>query len=495
LPLNLAQRISVQIMAEQNLKELLDELVKSPIENECLEFKLNFHSIEEIGENISALSNAACIHNQINAYLVFGVEDKTHKIVGTTFRAKTHKKGNEELESWLATRLNPRIDFAIYEFDYETNKHISLLVIPAAQNRPVIFLHQAYIRVGTTTRKLADFEEKERKIWNVGDYLLENDIVKSGLSTSDIVRLLSTETYFELLKIPYPSNQEGVISKFLNEQLIVKQTKDYAITKLGAILFAKDLNEFDTLSRKSVRIIVYKGKGKIETEREKTFAKGYCIDFDNMVDWINGQLPAMEIIGRSRRIDQRAYPEISIRELVANMIIHQDFEKKGFPMVEIFADRVAISNPGQPLIVPERFIDDYVSRNEKMADLMRRANFCEEKGSGMDKVIANNESFHLPPINILVSDMRTTVTIYSYKKLSDLSRIEKINACYQHCCLQYMLNEKMTNQTLRGRFEVEEKNYSTISRIIKEAIQVGAIKEEDPENKAKRYSKYLPFWG
>ena len=482
-------------MTEQKLKELLGELVKLPKESENLEFKLNFHSVEEIGEQISALSNAACIQNQANAYLVFGVEDSTHKIVGTTFSAKKHKKGNEDLEHWLATRLNPRIDFVIYEFDYEEGKHISLFVIPATQNRPVTFLHQAYIRVGSITRKLSDFEEKERKIWKTGDYHLENDIAKSGLSLSDIVRLLSTETYFELLEIPYPSNQEGVINKFLSEQLIVKQAKDYAITKLGAILFAKNLNDFDSLSRKSVRVIIYKGKGKIETVREQIFTKGYCVGFGNMLEWINGQLPANEVIGQAKRIDQRAYPEVSIRELVANMIIHQDFEKKGFPMVEIFSDRVAISNPGQPLIVPERFIDEYVSRNEKMADLMRRSHFCEEKGSGMDKVIANNEAYHLPPINILVDDLRTTVTIYSYQKFSEMSRKEKISACYQHCCLQYMLNEKMTNQTLRERFEVDEKNYSTISRIIKEAIRVGVIKEEDPDNKAKRYSKYLPFWG
>ena len=482
-------------MKVQNLKELLDELVKSPKENECLEFKLNFHSTEEIGEQISALSNAACIQNQANAYLVFGIEDAMHKIVGTTFMAKTHKKGNEDLEHWLATRLNPRIDFAIYEFDYEEDKHISLFVIPAAQNRPVTFLHQAYIRVGTITRKLSEFEEKERKIWNTGDYQLENDIAKSGLSTSDIVRLLSTETYFELLDIPYPSNQEGVIDKFLSEQLIMKQTKNYAITKLGAILFAKNLNEFDSLSRKSVRVIVYKGKGKVETIREQIFTKGYCVGFDDMLEWINGQLPANEVIGKSRRIDQRAYPEVSIRELVANMIIHQDFEKKGFPMVEIFSDRVAISNPGQPLIVPERFIDEYVSRNEQMADLMRRAHFCEEKGSGVDKVIANNEAYHLPPINILVDDLRTTVTIYSYQKLSEMSRKDKINACYQHCCLQYMLNKKMTNQTLRERFDVEEKNYPAVSTVIKNTIGAGLIKNEDPENISKKYSRYIPFWG
>jgi len=482
-------------MTEQNLKELLEELVKSPKENEYLEFKLNFHSTEEIGECISALSNTACIQNQANGYLVFGVEDSTHKIIGTSFKAKNHKKGNEDLEHWLATRLNPRIDFSVYEFDYEADKHISLFVIPATQNRPVTFLHQAYIRVGTITRKLSDFQEKERKIWNTGDYQLENDIAKSGLSASDIVRLLSTETYFELLEIPYPSNQEGVINKFLSELLIVKQTKDYAITKLGAILFAKNLNDFDGLSRKSVRVIVYKGKGKIETVREQIFTKGYCVGFDNMLEWINGQLPANEVIGQAKRIEQRAYPEISIRELVANMIIHQDFEEKGFPMVEIFSDRVAISNPGQPLIVPERFIDEYLSRNEKMADLMRRSHFCEEKGSGVDKVIANNEAWHLPPINILVDDLRTTVTIYSYQKLSEMSRKEKISACYQHCCLQYMLNEKMTNQTLRERFEVEEKNYPSVSTVIRNTIRAGLIKDDDPENKSKKYSRYIPFWG
>jgi len=324
---------------------------------------------------------------------------------------------------------------------------------------------------------------------------LEKDIVKTKLSASEVVGLLSTETYFELLKIPYPSNQAGVIEKFLSEQLILKENSSYSITKLGAILFAKNLNDFDNLSRKSVRVVVYKGKGKIETEREQFFTKGYCVGFESMIDWINGQLPANEVIGMAFRIDQRAYPEISIRELTANCIIHQDFEEKGFPMIEIYSDRVAISNPGKPLIVPERFIDDYLSRNEKMADIMRRANFCEEKGSGMDKVISNNEHYHLPPIDILVSDFRTTVTIYAYQKLSEMSRIDKINACYQHCCLRYMQNEKMTNQSLRERFEVEEKNYPIISTIIKNTIEAGMIKESDPDNKAKRYARYIPFWG
>ena len=481
-------------MTEQNLKELLDELVKSPTENECLEFKRNFHSAEEIGENISALSNAACIHNQTNAYLVFGVEDKTHKIVGTTFKAKTHKKGNEELESWLATRLNPRIDFAIYEFDYDVSQHISLFEIPATKTQPVEFLNKPYIRVGSITRPLSCFPEKQAKIWKKDKPAFEKEIAKDKLLAQDITQLLSTETYFDLMKLPYPTTLQGVIEKFLEEGLVEKTKHQYTITKMGALLFAKNLRDFESIERKSVRVIVYKGKGKIETEREQIFTKGYAVGFEDMMKWIYGQLPASEIIGKARRIDQRSYPEVSIRELAANMIIHQDFEKKGFLMVEIYSDRVAISNPGKPLIVPERFIDGYLSRNEKLADIMRRMGFCEEKGSGMDKVIANNEEYHLPPIDITCDDLRTTITIYTHKKLSELSRIEKITACYQHCCLCYLTGEKMTNQSLRERFEVEEKNYPAISTIIKNTIEAGLIKDLDPDSKSKKYARYIPSW-
>jgi predicted HTH transcriptional regulator len=482
-------------MQAEQLFSLINELRDNPSENEWIEFKHNFHSCEEIGEEISALSNAASIHGQPFGYLVFGIKDKTHDVVGTDLKAKSYKKGNEELENWLATRLNPRIDFSIHEFDYEENKHISLFIIPAAQNRPVTFLHHAYIRVGSYTRKLIDFEEKERKIWKAGAYSLESEIAKHNLSMSEVTGLLSTETYFELMKIPYPTNQAGVIEKLLSERLIIKEKSSYGITKLGALLFAKNLNDFYNVYRKAVRVIVYKGKGKVETEREQIFTKGYCVGFESMMDWINGQLPASEIIGRTFREDKRIYPEISIRELVTNSIIPQDFEENGFPMIEIFADRVDISNPGLPLIVPERFIDEYVSRNEKLADLMRRANFCEEKGSGIDKVIANNELFRLPAIRILAGEIRTTVTIFAYKKLSEMSRKEKIDACYQHCCLRYTQNEKMTNQTLRERFEVEEKNYPIISTIIRNTIDAGFIKDEDPENKSKKYSRYIPFWG
>ena len=480
-------------MNDQQLIELLNELVKQPTESEWVEFKLNFHSEQEIGERISALANGAAIHNQDFGYLVFGIEDKTHIIKGTTFKPKQHKKGNEELEHWLAQRLDPRIDFRIHEFAYDSTRQIAVFVIPAAQNRPVDFFHNSYIRVGSITRKLAEFPEKEAKIWRKKSKPYEQEIAKDNLNASDVIRLLSTETYFDLMRLPYPSNQNGVIEKFITENLVVK-SRGYAITNLGAILFAKSLPEFETVERKSVRVIVYKGKNKVETVREQIGAKGYALGFLGLVDWINSQLPANEEIGKALRKESRMYPEIAIRELVANALIHQDLAVKGFPMIEVFSDRIEISNPGNPLITPDRFIDSYISRNEKLADLMRRMGFCVEKGSGLDKVIFYNELYQLPPINVITDENRTRVTIFSYKTLNDLDKREKIRACYQHSCLKWVSNEKMTNQSLRERFTIDDKNAAIASRIIKDTFEAGMIKEDDPENKSRKHRSYVPFW-
>ena len=480
-------------MEAVQLKDLIDNLVKLPKENEWVEFKLNFHSFEEIGERISALSNGACINNQNFGYLVFGIEDNTHKILGTTFSAKKEKKGGEDFEHWLIMRLSPRIDFEIHEFNYDENRKICLFIIPAAKNQPVGFLHKSYIRVGSITRHLSEFPEKQAKIWRKETVSFEKEIAKSNLSISDIFKFLNTELYFDLMKIPYPSNQEGVIEKFVEEGIVLKD-KLYSISKLGAILFAKNLKEFENINRKSIRVIVYKGKNKVETERELIGTKGYAVGFEGLVDWINSQLPANEEIGKVLRTDSRMYPEIAIRELIANALIHQDFTVKGFPMIEIFSDRIEISNPGTPLVTPDRFIDAYISRNDNLADLMRRMGFCEEKGSGLDKVIFYNELYQLPPINIIDSDNRTKVVIYSYKNLNNLDKKEKIRACYQHAALKYVSNEKMTNQSLRERFNIDDHNYSIASRIIGDSLKEGVIKDDNPENKSKKFAKYIPYW-
>ena len=489
-------------MKTEELQQLLKALINHPNESEWLEFKLNYHSDHEIGERISALSNSACIHQQAYAYLVFGVEDKTHSVLGTTFSPKLAKakgeKGkdsNEELENWLVQRLNPRIDFTIEEFEY-SGKHIALFKIPATYNQPVEFLHTAYIRVGSYTRKLNEFPEKARKIWkNSTNNVFEERIAQENVPADQVIELLNTQSYFELMKIPYPTDRKGVLEKFCSEKFIhLNNDGSYDITNLGALLFAKDLNAFDQLKRKAVRVIVYAGKNKLNTIREVMGNKGYAVGFENLIEWINGQLPSNEIIGQALREEIRMYPEIAIRELIANALIHQDFDEKGFPMVEIFSDRIEISNAGLPLIIPERFIDEYQSRNEKLADVLRRARICEEKGSGIDKVISWVEAYQLPAPNFLVQEKHTKTILYAHQTLNEMDKKDKVRATYQHCCLCYVNNEKMTNQSLRERFKINDKNAAIASRIIAEAIAENLIKNDAPEAKSKKYAKYIPYW-
>tara|TARA_B110000238_G_scaffold198784_1_gene244279 strand:+ start:2394 stop:2927 length:534 start_codon:yes stop_codon:yes gene_type:complete len=177
-------------MTETELKTLIKELVSHSQETEWLEFKLNFHSNQEIGVRISALVNGACLSKKQYGFLVFGIEDKTHNIKGTTFKVKTATKGQEELENWLIQRLDPRIDFKTYEFEYSEGINISMYIIPAAVNRPVKFTNQAYIRIGSYTRLLKEFPEKESKIWNKKDNVkFELQLAKENIDADSVVSL------------------------------------------------------------------------------------------------------------------------------------------------------------------------------------------------------------------------------------------------------------------------------------------------------------------
>ena len=430
-----------------------------------------------------------------HGYIVFGVNNETLKVVGTDLHATRKRIGNEELESWLSTRLNPRIDFEIIdEFDYEDKGHVCVFKIPATTTQPVSFLHEEYVRVGSTTRKLKDFPQKEAKIWKNGQKALEKIIVKEKLPITQVLSLLSSETYFDMMKLPFPSDSTGIIDRLLAEKIVVTDEVGYSITELGALLFAKRLSDFDDLRRKMVRVVVYKGKSKLEIVREQSFDAGYAIIFKNMVNWINSQLPSNEEIGQAIRSTVTMYPEIAIRELVANMLVHQDFSEKGFPMVEIYTDRIDVSNPGQPIISVERFIDEYNSRNPALADLMRRLGICEELGSGLDKAITAIELYQLPPLRFAVQETRTTVTLFAYRKYADLDRQERVYACYQHACLKYVTNDKMTNQSLRERLGIEKQNYPMASRIIKDTIAAELIKEEKTANQSRNNKGYIPYW-
>ncbi len=333
------------------------------------------------------------------------------------------------------------------------------------------------------------------------EYRFEQDIALADVSVDEVLRLIDYPAYFHLTGKPLPANKTSIISRLIEEKMLIKRFHGQIdITNLGAVLFAKDLKKFERLARKTLRIIQYNGKNRVETVREfpttNQEAKGYALGFEAAIGFIDGILPMNEQIGEVFRQEVRMYPAIAIRELVANAIIHQDFSITGAsPKVEIFTDRIEITNPGKPLIDTLRFIDSPPrSRNEDIAAFMRRVNLCEERGSGIDKVISAVEFFQLPPPDFKVVEDNTIAILYAVKKLNNMTQKERIRACYQHACLQIVSNEEMTNSSVRKRFGIESQNYATASRIIAETIKANFIKPSDPANKSKKHSSYIPFW-
>jgi len=316
------------------------------------------------------------------------------------------------------------------------------------------------------------------------------------LEETEVLNLLDYPKYFDLLGLPLPEDRSKIIEKLSEENMIIKNDAGkWDISNLGAILFAKKLSDFKLLKRKSVRVIQYKGNSRIETIREQEGAKGYASGFEGLIEFINNLLPRNEVIGQALRKEFPMYPELAVRELVANAIIHQDFSIRGTgPMIEIFSDRMEITNPGIPLVSPYRFIDTPPkSRNEALASFMRRIGVCEERGSGFDKVVFETEFYQLPAPIIEVTEEHTKVILFSHIPFKDMSKEDKIRACYLHACLKYVTREYMTNSTLRQRFGLEEKSMSSVSRIIKDAIIADMIKALDP-NTAPKHLKYVPFW-
>ena len=483
-------------ISKEELVSLLKSLLKINKENEWIEFKINNDDPVMIGEYISALSNSATLWNKEHAYLIYGVDDKSKEIVGTDFNFNNSKRGNEPLYNWLYRKIKPQIDFNAYEI-YYNEKRVLIIEIDKAKLYPVEFDHVAYIRVGQQKRKLCDYKEKEKKLWDMlNKTSFEEEIALSKLEIEDVINLLNINTYYKMLELPYPEAKEKIINDFVEEGFLKEIYGKLAITNLGAILFANNIHQFKTITRKSIRLIQYKNKDKLETIREITYDNGYAICFEEILRNLDLLTPQNEHIGIALRKQVKMYPEIALRELIANAMIHQDFTIGGTSiLIELFSNRIEISNPGTPLINIDRFIDhNPISRNEKLASIMRRFNICEEKGSGIDKVIKSVELYQLPAPNFLEYDNGTKVILYSYKKLNEMDRDDKLRACYQHACLQYVSGEKMTNESLRIRFNIEKKNAAIASRILSDAVLAELIKEYQPNSVSRRYKSYLPYW-
>ena len=425
--------------------------------------------------------------NEGGGHIIFGVQDKLpRKVVGTNAFLDVI-----DITSKIFTWVGFRVD--VEEISHPEGR-ILVFTIPARPRGTAYHYQGAYLmRSGEELVPMS--EDQLRKIFAEGLPSWLEEIAKKDVIAQDVIQLLDTQTYFDLIEMPYPTSQENVLARLIDENLIEKTSTGFNILNIGAILLAKDLKKFDNIRRKATRVIVYTGESKLETESDLIGEKGYAVGFTGLVHYVMSKLPQNEIIEDAIRKKAKLVPEIVIRELLANALIHQDFQISGAsPVVEIYSNRIEISNPGIPIVPVDRFIDGYQSRNERLADLMRRVGICEEKSSGIDRVIQSAEILQLPAPEFLVSQNRTIVVIHGLRPFKDMNGSDRVRACYQHCVLQYVIRKQMTNQSLRIRFGVSEGSSNAISQIISNALDQKLIKSDPNAPDSRRYARYIPIW-
>lgn len=480
----------------ENLDMLVRRLCTYSDETPWLEFKHNNYNPEMIGADISALANGATLDEKSCAYFIWGVKNGTHEIVGTDWNLQNLKKGNEELESWLRRLLSKNADFEYHTVELD-NVTVGVMIIQCATKQPVTFQKIEYIRVGSYTKKLMGVPALQSKLWGrLHNLNFEEQPAAQDLDLPTALRMLDYGVYFDLIEMPQPDSANSIAHYMLEEGILLLQDNGlYTITNMGAVLLAKRLDDFPKISRKAIRVIQYEGNNRMNMLKEDIGGKGYVVGFEGLIRFIEALIPTREVITGALREKRSAYPVLAIREAVANALIHQDFSVTGTsPTVELFANRIEITNSGIPLVDVKRIIDNPPkSRNEKLASLMRRMRMCEELGTGWDKIVLSCELQQLPTPRIELYEESTKVTLFSEVPFTSLSIEDKLWACYMHACIMHVQEEHLTNSSLRARFGVPQSSSGSISRLIKEAVSAELIKPLDPTT-SNKYMKYMPIW-
>lgn len=483
-------------MSQQRDIDVVNELLAVGAETDWLEFKKDNVEPDIIGVRCSALANAARLAGKDVAYMAWGIEDASLEVKGTFFNPDNQKAHGQELQFWLARQLQPSIPFQFRSVPHPDGQ-VVLLEIPAATSAPVTFKNIPYIRIGSATPKLTDYPERyQQLIEKLRPYTWEHALAKQYVSGDEVLDLIDYSSYFKLTKQPLPDNRQGIFDKLRAERLINSDVGDrWNITNLGAILFAFDLSQFDSaLSRKTIRFIAYAGKNRAATVSHRVDGKkGYAVGFEGLIEFLNGILPKNEHIDMALRAEEPLFPTIAVRELIANALIHQDMTITGAgPQVEVFEDRMEITNPGKPLVPADRMIDlPPRSRNEALAALMRRMGMCEEQGSGLDKVIASVELFQLPPPLFREEGDSMQAVLYGPRTFAQMTPDERIRACYHHAVLKFLSGERMKNASLCERFGIDRKNAAQASTVIKKALEDRLVRPADSEHPR---AGYIPWW-
>lgn len=401
-------------MTVAELQRKLDEILRLPAETEWVEFKHNNENPQEIGEYLSAISNGAALHGKHTGYVVWGVEDGTHAVVGTSFRPKLATKGNENLESWLLHQLNPRIDFGIHEFE-RGGAHVVLFAVQAANSTPVRFGGEAYVRVGSYKKKLKDFPEKERRLWQILSESPEDwsAQIAEGATVDDL-----DPGALAFARTQYGQKHSGQAADlagwdavtFLNKAKLCIAGR---ITRTAVLLLGRP-ESAHLVSPAQPRITwVLRDEQKREKDY-RHFDPPLMLAGDQLLQRIRNltirQLPSGTLFPH----EVTQYDPWVVRETLHNCIAHQDYAMGGRINVVETPDTLLFTNLGAfiPGTVEEMIQSDAppeVYRNPFLAQAMVNLNMIDTIGSGIKRMFTRQRERSFPMPDYELDDPKKVV--------------------------------------------------------------------------------------
>lgn len=474
--------------------ELLNKsLIPIPQELNELDWKEMLSSNnEKLAKHLAAFANFP-----MGGFMVYGINNGA-EIVGVS--KEEVKKISEALGNIARDALEPKVEIEFITFEY-SGKNIFAAYIQESVQKPVHLknkgLEHSFIRAGGQTRQMSQNE-------------IRSAILSSRVQRYEelpaILPLDKQENWKDLFdfseivkRTRLAANNEEALYEYLFQcKFLIRTRGKYFPTNLCILTCAKDFTSLPGYEKFGIRVVQYNGIDKISSRGDSFFNKGYSLALDEVVSSITFMLPYDEVLERATRINDPIIPEVAIRELVANAIIHRDYsQNSSFITVNIFSDRIEITNPGGllPEISVDRLIDHpSKTRNEVLADFMRKLRFAEEEGTGYDKVITAIEFKGLPPIKCRGERDYFCAILYMPKEFKKMEKSERIEAVYQHSCLNYVENKKTTNQSIRQRFRFTNEDSTKATRLINECIKENRIKCANKDEAIKRDWYYIPYW-
>lgn len=357
------------------------------------------------------------------------------------------------------------------------------------------FAGVAYIRVGENKRKLAEFPHKERELWMAtGQRAFEDALALANQTSEEVCERLDVPQIFAVAQEPPPSSLAETARKLAERGYLVDNLEGrFDITNLGALLFARNLADFPSVIGKAVRVVRYAGDDKRDSIFEAQGRKGYALGFSSILEYVTSRLPFREVYVEGVRRNV-SIPGVTLREVIANAMMHQDLTITGAePLIEIYDNRVEVSNAGRCAVSADHILDERRSRNEKLARRMRDLGLCEERGGGLDKALIEIETLNLPAPQFIETETSFRAVLFGPRPFSAMTKDDRVRACFFHAVLRWMRRDYMSNTSLRERFSLPDEDYQLASAVIADAIRMKRIAPADPAQ-GRRNARYVPYW-